>query len=230
MRLLELKSNGELTLTKNLINNIPSYAILSHTWGEDDEEVTFRDLAERSGESKAGYRKIQFCGEQAARDNLRYFWVDTCCIDKSNNTELSEAINSMFRWYRDATRCYVYLADVSTNGHDHLDASSRLWEPDHRGADGLPVAGHFKSLLPRRQLSSSPWRASHSVIRSRRSVKFMRPRELRSRRFKEMLYLNSVSLSECHRQKLVRLREKKIRLILYWAFSTSACRPSTVRG
>jgi hypothetical protein len=132
MRLLELKSNGELNLTKNLINNIPSYAILSHTWGEDDEEVTFKDLAERSGERKAGYRKIQFCGEQAARDNLRYFWVDTCCIDKSNNTELFEAINSMFRWYRDATRCYVYLADVSTNGHEKIDASSRLWEPAFR--------------------------------------------------------------------------------------------------
>ena len=50
-----------------------------------------------TGKSKAGYDKIRFCGEQAQRDGLQYFWVDTCCIDKSNNNELSEAINSMFR-------------------------------------------------------------------------------------------------------------------------------------
>ena len=113
MRLLELKNHGEFSLTKDLVDNIPPYAILSHTWGEDDEEATFQDLAQAVGKSKAGYRKIQFCGEQAARDSLQYFWVDTCCIDKSNSTELSEAINSMFHWYRDAAKCYVYLSDVS---------------------------------------------------------------------------------------------------------------------
>ena len=112
MRLLELKESGELNLTKDLINNIPPYAILSHTWGKDEEEVTFQDLKGGSGTTKTGYKKIRFCGEQAGRDGLRYFWVDTCCIDKSNNTELGEAINSMFRWYRNAAKCYVYLSDV----------------------------------------------------------------------------------------------------------------------
>ena len=125
MRLLELKSHGEFSLTKDLIDNIPPYAILSHTWGSDDEEVTFKDLAEGSGNIKAGYRKIQFCAEQVANDSLQYFWVDTCCIDKSNNTELSEAINSMFCWYRDAAKCYVYLSDVSTCGSDADDQRSR---------------------------------------------------------------------------------------------------------
>jgi hypothetical protein len=116
MRLLSIARDGQLSLTKDLINNIPPYAILSHTWGGDDEEVTFQDLANRfeQAKSKAGYRKILFGGEQAARDSLKYFWVDTCCIDKSNNTELSEAINSMFRWYRNAVKCYAYLADVSS--------------------------------------------------------------------------------------------------------------------
>jgi len=51
-----------------------------------------------TGKSKAGYEKILFCGKQAARDHLQYFWVDTCCIDKWNLRELSNAINSMFRW------------------------------------------------------------------------------------------------------------------------------------
>ena len=132
MRLLQLKTNGEFSLTKDLINNIPPYAILSHTWGNDDEEVTFKDLAESSRNTKAGYRKIQFCAEQAARDGLQYFWVDTCCIDKSNNTELSEAINSMFRWYCNAAKCYVYLSDVSTDDHNRNNLSFRLWETAFR--------------------------------------------------------------------------------------------------
>jgi hypothetical protein len=54
--------------------------------------------------------------EQARRVGLHNFWVDTCCIDKSNNNELAEAINSMFRWYCNATKCYVYLPDVSSPG------------------------------------------------------------------------------------------------------------------
>jgi hypothetical protein len=99
MRLLHLTDDGKLSLTKDLIKDLPPYAILSHTWGNEDEEVTFQDLRDRPSEAstKVGFGKIMFCAEQAARDNLRYIWADTCCIDKSNNTELSEAINSMFR-------------------------------------------------------------------------------------------------------------------------------------
>jgi hypothetical protein len=57
MRLLQLTSNGELSLTKNRINNIPPYAILSHTWGDDEEVVTstFKDLSGGSGKTKTGY-------------------------------------------------------------------------------------------------------------------------------------------------------------------------------
>ena len=58
MRLVEPKSHGEFSLTEDLIDNIPPYAILSHTWGEDNNEVTFKDVAESSGKSKAGYRNI----------------------------------------------------------------------------------------------------------------------------------------------------------------------------
>ena len=118
MRLLKFDSCGELSLTKDLNEDIPSYAILSHTWGADDDEVTFDDLKNRSAKSKAGYAKIRFCGEQARRDGLQYFWVDTCCIDKANYTELAEAIVSMFRWYREAVKCYVYLSDVSVRSDD----------------------------------------------------------------------------------------------------------------
>ena len=75
---------------------IPPYAILSHTWGADGEEVTFKDLVESIGKNKTGYKKIEFCRNQAAIDGLHFFWVGTCCIDKSSSAELCEAINSMF--------------------------------------------------------------------------------------------------------------------------------------
>jgi hypothetical protein len=75
--------------------------------------------------NKVGYKKIRFCGEQARRDSLHNFWVDTCCINKSSDRELSEAINSMFRWYRKASKCYVYLTDFSTN--DQIDLSLQPW-------------------------------------------------------------------------------------------------------
>lgn len=48
-------------------------------------------------------------------------WVDTCCIDKSSSAELSEAINSMFAWYRNAKICYVFLAD--TSGRESMGSS-----------------------------------------------------------------------------------------------------------
>jgi hypothetical protein len=113
MRLLRWGEHGQLTLTKDLGNDVPPYAILSHTWlPDDDQEVTFEDLVGGKGMDKPGYEKLRFCGNRAAADQLEYFWVDTCCIKKSNESELSQAIRSMFRWYRDAVKCYVYLYDV----------------------------------------------------------------------------------------------------------------------
>ena len=95
----------EFSLTEDLINEdmIPRYAILSHMWGADTEEVSFKDMMDGTGMRKPGYDKIRFCEEQARCDDLQYFWIDTCCIDKSNSTKLQEAINSMFHWYRNAT-------------------------------------------------------------------------------------------------------------------------------
>jgi Heterokaryon incompatibility protein (HET) len=117
MRLLRGNSTGEFSLTKDLLvsDDIPRYAILSHTWGAETEEVSFKDMIDGTGKRKTGYDKIRFCGEQTERDGLQYFWIDTCCIDKSSSSELQEAINSMFRWYRDAAKCYVYMADVKSS-------------------------------------------------------------------------------------------------------------------
>ena len=129
MRLLKLEDNGHFILTEYSGNDVPKYAILSHTWGSDSEEVTFQDLKDGTGKNKHGYRKIHFCGKQAAKDTLHHFWVDSCCIDKSSSAELSEAINSMFRWYQEAERCYVYLSDVLNNTSNGHTESSRRWKP-----------------------------------------------------------------------------------------------------
>lgn len=112
MRLVERGHDGEFRFSKAMVGgNTPPYAILSHTWNTDTtEEVAFED---GTGKGKAGYDK-----DYVPRDGLQYFWVDSWAIDKSNNTELSEAINSMFRRYRDPTRCYVYLSGVSMIGYE----------------------------------------------------------------------------------------------------------------
>jgi hypothetical protein len=114
MRLLKLEGDGGFSLVEVYGDEIPEYAILSHTWGTPSEEVTFADVMERTGTAKIGYRKLLFCAKQAAADRLQHMWIDTCCIDRSSSAELSECINSMFRWYSEAVKCYVYLADVST--------------------------------------------------------------------------------------------------------------------
>lgn len=97
--------------------DVPPYAILSHTWIRG-QEVAFQEMRSPAGLdptalSKSGWEKIGRTCHQAARDGLKYAWVDTCCIDKSSSAELSEAINSMFRWYKRASICYVFLSDLA---------------------------------------------------------------------------------------------------------------------
>lgn len=137
MRLLECSDDGKLSLTESLFNHkIPPYAILSHTWSADNtKEVTFKDIEGGTSKGKAGYGKIKFCAEQAGRNGLRYIWIDTYCIDKSNKAELDEAINSIFQWYRDASRYYAYLSDVSITGPPPNNAQPDLfWKPAFRAS------------------------------------------------------------------------------------------------
>jgi tetratricopeptide (TPR) repeat protein len=122
MRLLHYNALGRLVLTDFRGKTIPPYAILSHRWS--DSEILIEDISNDTyKEKEEGYRKLQFCAERAAQDELQYSWIDTCCIDRWNNNERSKAINSMFQWYKNATRCYVFLSDVS---------ASSATEPVHR--------------------------------------------------------------------------------------------------
>jgi hypothetical protein len=111
MRLLKRSPGGDIQLITVKDGDPPPYAILSHTWTEG-QEVTYNELVAGEGENKTGYAKIRFCVDKAAEDGIEHAWVDTCCIDKSAQQELQTAINSMFRWYRGAAKCYAYLSDV----------------------------------------------------------------------------------------------------------------------
>lgn len=125
--------------------DIPPYAILSHTWG--DQEVLFNDILGSTGRNKTGFEKIRFCTEQARRDNISHCWIDTCCINKNDLVELQDAINSMFRWYARAVRCYVFLSDVSTKS----GLSSSTWESSFRSSRWFTRGWTLQELLaPRR--------------------------------------------------------------------------------
>ena len=100
------------------------YAILSHRWIErdgEDQEVSYEDMAnlpkaeeEERDEirQRPGHQKIIDSCEQAKKDGYEWLWIDTCCIDKRSSAELSEAINSMYRWYANSKVCYAHLHDV----------------------------------------------------------------------------------------------------------------------
>ncbi|KNG80571.1 HET and Ankyrin domain protein, partial [Aspergillus nomiae NRRL 13137] len=85
------------------------YAILSHTWGSD--EVTLQNINEPIIKSRVGYRKVEQC----------------CSIAHEMGAELSEAINSMFLWYQEATICYAYLFDVPQEPFERSRWFTRGW-------------------------------------------------------------------------------------------------------
>ncbi|QYT00269.1 HET domain-containing protein [Trichoderma simmonsii] len=121
---MRLINTGTLELTW-FPKTPPPYAILSHTWGPD--EATFADFANLSTRAtKSGFIKIEQTCEKALKDGFSYLWIDTCCINKESSSELSEAINSMFRWYRDAAICYAYLEDASENIQLPVTSSSSI--------------------------------------------------------------------------------------------------------
>ena len=104
---------------------IPPYAILSHTWADD--EVTFQDMIAGSAAQKTGFFKIQETCRLACNNKLGYAWVDTCCIDKSSSAELTEAINSMFAWYKNSAVCFVYLVDLGFVNDLETELSQCRW-------------------------------------------------------------------------------------------------------
>lgn len=117
--------------------NVPPYVILSHTWGA--YEISYKDycdtkdLRQMTGPQaekilmtcdiavSKGYQYV--CESTFRHDHdkiashtvLTRSGIDTCCIDKSSSAELTEAINSMFKWYKRAVECVVHLGDFDTD-------------------------------------------------------------------------------------------------------------------
>ncbi|KAK5098163.1 hypothetical protein LTR24_001985 [Lithohypha guttulata] len=131
---LELKWFGD--------RDVPDYAILSHTW--DEEEVTYEDMLEKRYANMKGFENINKCCRQALTDGLAYAWVDTCCIDKRSSAELSEAINSMYRWYQEAKVCYALVTDVEAPTDHDPDATI---ERKEGGIEVLAGDGPYESYL-----------------------------------------------------------------------------------
>lgn len=147
MRLLSCRTKGDFHLTNFKDDDLPPYAILSHTWTEG-EEVTYDELVAGTVKAKAGYAKLRFCGERAAQDGLQYFWVDTCCINKATSDELSTAINSMFRWYQRASKCYVFLSDIQVPNEVVDTQSYRItWEDAFRRSRWFTRGWTLQELL-----------------------------------------------------------------------------------
>jgi len=139
MRLLDSSS---LDMVSFPADKTPPYAILSHTWGAEHDEPTLQQLQELTAAGrrdpaawslhpvalKKGYLKIRAACSLALSQGYRHLWIDTCCIDKTSGAELSEAVNSMYRWYEGAGVCYVFLEDVDVGpGIANPDISRCRW-------------------------------------------------------------------------------------------------------
>ncbi|KAI6559811.1 hypothetical protein MCOR03_004661 [Pyricularia oryzae] len=106
-------------------STLPKYAILSHTW--ENDEVSFQDIQSiDAARQKKGFSKIVGIRALALEADIDFAWVDTCCIDKTDSVELGEAINSMYRWYAQAAVCIVYLGDLPATITDSALAAGQL--------------------------------------------------------------------------------------------------------
>lgn len=146
---------------------IPKYAVLSHTWSLEEQEVTFEDIKNGTGTKKEGYAKLRFCCQQAKQDGLEYFWVDTCCINKSDSTELNEAIKSMFRWYSRAEKCYAFLSDVTTRKHGRNE-TDREWQSQFRASKWHRRGWTLQELLAPRKVEF--WSRDHVKLGDKSSM------------------------------------------------------------
>jgi hypothetical protein len=146
------KIHGDIRLRQ--FHNPPDgeYAILSHTWVGGEGEVSLSDLMKpHEAAKKPGFAKIEYTCTQAWSDGYSYVWIDTCCIDKRSSSELTEAINSMYMWYKSAAICYVYLVDLPgdcprlVETRTHKVIAAKLVDCDTRVAEPFALEGPGKT-------------------------------------------------------------------------------------
>ncbi|KAF2856818.1 hypothetical protein T440DRAFT_524595 [Plenodomus tracheiphilus IPT5] len=116
MRQLRLIDRGDYTSEPLHLDHNPPYAALSYVWGNEPvvgEEVMFEVTIKGMGRIKIRCHKLDFARVWAGQNGLPHLWIDACCIAQSDSTELSDSINYILRWYKDASQCYMYLNGVS---------------------------------------------------------------------------------------------------------------------
>ncbi|KAF2763944.1 HET-domain-containing protein [Teratosphaeria nubilosa] len=155
MRLLHTET---YTFNEYLDPETTQYAILSHRWNTSGSEVLYHELKDIASHpelfASSRFDKIKMaCATARHRTQpLEWIWIDPCCIDKTNNVELAEALNSMYTWYRQATLCLAYLFDVN------LYAGTNAGEPTLRTGDASQYSEWFsrgwtlQELLAPRQM------------------------------------------------------------------------------
>ena len=232
MRLLDART---LEL-KTFVDKIPPYAILSHCW--DTEEVVFSDLTDlEQAKKKKGFAKIRKTCELAVADGFDYAWIDTCCIDKSSSAELSEAINSMFAWYRNSEQCYAYLADVELVGafaegeaarHDNTFALSR-WFTRAWTLQELLAPNNFQSGRGEgMKFYSRDWQLLGNKVTLGRQISSITGIPIE---YLEGRTLETTSISmRMHGPQTGRRQDPKTSPTAYLEFSMSTCLCCTARG
>ncbi|PPJ59702.1 hypothetical protein CBER1_10545 [Cercospora berteroae] len=90
----------------------PPYAIASHRW-HLGHEASYKDILKKRNTTSTGYKKVIEFAEFVRKNvtGVEWLWIDTCCILQQSSEEVSEAVNSMFKSYRNAVVCIAYLDD-----------------------------------------------------------------------------------------------------------------------
>ncbi|KAI9569767.1 heterokaryon incompatibility protein-domain-containing protein, partial [Boletus coccyginus] len=115
------------TMLREIIQEVVEYDVFSHRWDEISGEPTYQDISAGKRNVSKFKKLAHFC-EMSSKLGRKLAWVDTCCIDKTNAAELSEAIHGMYKWYANAYLCVVYLADSSSFADwDHESWFTRGW-------------------------------------------------------------------------------------------------------
>ncbi|KAL1941954.1 hypothetical protein VTO73DRAFT_6484 [Trametes versicolor] len=127
MRLLDISQFPKLKFCEVTDLNKARYAVLSHVWNKEKDEggfipePTFQEVAEVVLQhygvlpEEPKFDKLRSFCQVAHTHGYKLAWADMCCIDKTSSAEVSEAIASMFYWYRTADVCYAYLKDVPSS-------------------------------------------------------------------------------------------------------------------
>ena len=206
------------------------YAIFSHTWDHKQGEQKYAELRKiqqryptlprpmeqwREAQQVPGSiwddpklsHKIRKACELARNEGYHHIWIDFCCIDKTNSTELARAIRSMYAWYAGAGICYVHLADVFFT--KSLEDSRKATPPDFRKARWFTRAWTLQELIAPRQVHfvSKGWKLLGT---------------------KDSLLQRVVDITSIHRDALLHrkpLNEFSVAQRLSWAVGRKATQP-----